>query len=285
MDLGKAAHGMNFGWHKRAGAGYRIGLTSHGGDFERIDSVDQVTDEICIKFGNNFDRTWIHPNQIPHSNWYFWDNPEIPQLLNPNPANPRGLKTFVRLPRGLFTTQQNSQPSTARLDAVLSDLAPGTTVENLVRPVPVRTKNSRKVLLCPSSAPNYRYYYGTTRADWLYRWKTWCEHNGFEAVVRTKPDRPRRVSEPESRLYDHLVLHDYFCTISQHSVAAVESIMAGTPSVVTGPHPAGYLATDQKEFVLGQLRIPDAVEVWNWISRLASNTYHKKELFKGTWRR
>ena len=54
-------------------------------------------------------------------------------------------------------------------------------------------------------------------------------------------------------------------------------------AVVTGPHPGGELVTDQKEFVLGMLRTPEPQQVWNWIVRVASNTYHKSELFSGSW--
>lgn len=284
MYLGKAAHGMTWGWHQRCADHWRIGMTSHGGAFEKIHSLDQVNGEMLVKFGNDFGAGWIAHTDIPHGNWYFWDNPEIPQLLNPNPVNPAGNKDFVRFTRGsLFSEHFNTLTDCGRFSSMLEDLAPGTTLENLVRPVPVRKKATNRVLLCPSSPNCYTYYYDSKQTDWLWRWSSHLEAAGFEPVVRRKPDRKIRVNKPEMRLYETLLLDDYYCTISQHSVAALESIMAGTPAVVTGPHPAGELATPKEEFVLGHLRIPDQDQVWNWIRRVASNTYHKSELFSGAW--
>jgi len=284
MVTNKSAHGMDWGIYQRVGDNWRIGTTKVGGCLERITNIDDITSDFLVKFGNDFGPEFIHPHKLPHPNWHFLDNPEIPQLLNPNPANPAGLKTFVRFPRGLFTVQQNSRPDARRLSEYIESVAPGTTLENIIRPIPVRTRNTKRVLLCPSTPNCHQYYYGISQREWINRWQGWCEHNGYTAVVRKKPERPQRVRDPMSRLYEHLVIEDYFCTISQHSVAAIESIMAGVPAVVTGPHPAGDLATDQKEFVLGQLRIPDVNQVWNWILRIASNTYHKSELFQGKWR-
>ena len=278
-------HGMKFGLQQRVADNWRIKMVTHGGCLERLRGVDDITGEMIVKFGNNFDSEWIHPNQIPHLNWYFFDNPEIPQLINPNPANPEGYKTFVRFTRGdLFTNNINSTRDVDRLNSVLTDLAgEATTVESLVRPVPVRIKNSRRVLLCPSSSGAFKYYYNTSRDQWIERWSAYLEHHGYEPVVRYKPTRRQRVESSEYRLYDHLVLNDYFCTLSQHSVSAFESILAGTPAVVTGPSSAGELATPHREFALGILRVPESDSVWRWVERVASNTYHKSELFSGAW--
>jgi len=285
MDLSKRAHGMNWGLHQRVGNGYRIALTSHGGDFERLNSVDEISGEMIVKFGNNFDNGWIHPDDIPHSNWYFFDNPEIPQLLNPWKGNPRGNKEFVRFTRGsLFTEQQNSIPSGDRLDQMIKDLSNGqNNLESLIRPVPVRMRKTRRVLICPSSPNCFQYYYHCERSSWISVWLVWCDQNGYEPVIRSKPARDARRSHPETRLYEHLILNDYAFTISQHSVAAVESIMAGVPAVVTGPHPIGDLGTSIERADSGDFELPDSDRVWNWIQRIASNTYHKSELFSGAW--
>lgn len=285
MDLGKKAHGMNWGLHQRVGDNWRIGMTSHGGCLERLNSIDETTGDMIVKFGNDFGPKFIRPSLIPHSNWYFWDNPEIPQLLNPNPANPLGNKDFVRFPKGsLFTEQFNSVPDSSRLEAVLHDLSLGTaTLENIIRPVPVRMRKSRRVLICPSSPNCFTYYYGYERNSWLSIWLAWCKQHGYEAEIRGKPDRTARVKNPNVRLYEHLILGDYAFTISQHSVAAVESIMAGVPAVVTGPNPIGPLGTTQEQAESGDFVLPDSATVWDWIRRIASNTYHKRELFSGGW--
>jgi len=285
MDLGKRAHGMDFGWHQRVHDHWRVGLTSHGGAFERIQDASDINGELLIKFGNNFGQHWIKHTDIPHNNWRFWDNPEIPQLLNPNPANPAGAKDFVRfVPGGLFTTTANSEADSSRLESVMHHRSIGQiTLEELIKPIPVRVKNTRKVLLCPSSPNCYTYYYNTTRSDWIEIWSKWCEKNGYEPEVRPKPERTQRKKYPNCRLYDTLVLNDFAFTISQHSVAAVESIMAGVPAVTTGPHPIGPLYTPPEWAEVGAFVTPEQEAVWDWIKRLASNTYHKSELFTGGW--
>lgn len=285
MNLGKTAHGMDWGWYQRVENHWRVGTTDVGGAFCRINDIGHVNGEMLIKFGNNFGPEWIKHTDIPHRNWRFWDNPELPELLNPNPANPAGNKDFVRFPRGsLFTETFNSESNSARLDSILRDLSSGqTSLEELLRPVPVRVRNTRRVLLCPSSPNCFRYYYGDTITSWLSRWSHWASQNGYEPVVRRKPARPERVKNPETRLYEHLLLNDYAFTISQHSVAAVESILAGVPAVTTGPHPIGPLYTPHEWAMSGDFVTPEIDLVWNWIGRLAYNTYHKSELFTGAW--
>lgn len=285
MDLSKRAHGMNWGWHQRVANHWRIGLTSHGGAFEKINSLEEITGEMLVKFGNDFGEGWIDHLSIPHLNWYFWDNPEIPQLLNPWSGNPRGNKEFVRFTRGsLFTENFNSEPNSGRLEAIIHDLSSGKdSLESIIRPIPVRMRKTRRVLICPSSPNCYLYYYNCDRLSWISVWVVWCEQNGYEPIVRAKPARDARRNHLEIRLQEHLVLNDYAFTISQHSVAAVESIMAGVPAVVTGPHPIGDLGTTVEQAESGDFVKPDVDQVWHWIQRIASNTYHKSELFSGSW--
>lgn len=285
MDLSKRAHGMHWGWHQRVQDHWRIGMTSHGGAFEKIHGLDQVNGEMLVKFGNDFGNTWIDHKAIPHSNWRFWDNPEIPQLLNPWRGNPKGSKDFVRFTRGsLFTEHSNSTPDHKRLEDIIQDLSSGQdSLESLIRPVPVRQRKTRRVLICPSSPNCFSYYYGIERTVWIAQMLVWCEQNGWDPVVRNKPARDARKNNQDSRLYNHLVLTDYAFTISQHSVAAVESIMAGVPAVTTGPNPIGDLGTGLAQAESGDFELPDADRVWSWIQRLASNTYHKTELFTGAW--
>lgn len=285
MDLSKRAHGMHWGWHQRVQDNWRIGLTSHGGAFVKLNNTDEITGEMLVKFGNDFGANWIDHKSIPHDNWYFWDNPEIPQLLNPWQGNPQAKKEFVRFTRGsLFTETVNSQPDSTRLENIIQDLSGGRdNLESLIRPIPMRLRKTRRVLICPSSPNCFTYYYGCERNSWIAQLLVWCEQNSWDPVVRNKPPRDARKNNQDSRLYDHLVLEDYAFTISQHSVAAVESIMAGVPAVVTGPHPIGDLATDLKRAESSDFELPDTDRVWRWIQRLASNTYHKTELFTGTW--
>jgi hypothetical protein len=148
----------------------------------------------------------------------------------------------------------------------------------------VRLKNTRRVLLCPVTDQSFKYYYNTSRTDWMWRWCAWCEKHGYEPVIRKKPTRETRRDNADRRLYNHLLMEDYAFTISQHSVSAVESIMAGTPAVTTGPSPVGSLNTPPEWAQQDVFVIPEVEVVWEWIQRWASNTYHKQELFSESWR-
>jgi len=138
--------------------------------------------------------------------------------------------------------------------------------------------NSRRVLIIPSSAPNYVHYYNTTQNKWIQDIRTTCERLGYTVDVRHKQGRKTRAP-----LDEQLKQGDYVCTISQHSVAALETVCAGVPAVVTGPHPCGDLATPWEEFLEGQFRMPHRDDIEEWCSGVLHNIKHKREIFEGVW--
>ena len=284
MVLSKAAHGMNWGWHQRVEDHWRVGVVSHGGAYAKLNNLNWVDGEHCIKFGNDFGSNWIDHTDIPHRNWHFWDNPEIPHFLYPNPANPSGGKHWVRWCRGdIFSTAHNTEPGHSnRINQLLSEFAGVPLVwQEIVQPKTVKLRNSKRILLCPSSSNCYTYYYGETRSQWIDRWAGWCEAQGYEPVLRNKPARPVRNNDEDARLCN--TAENYFATISQHSVAAIESIIGGTPAVVTGPNPGGPLVTTPKQFEQGNIVVPDMDAVMDWLELCLSNIRHKSELFSGAW--
>lgn len=286
MDVGKQAHMLEWGWYQRIEDHWKIGNVSVGGAYRRIQDTGDINGEHLIKFGNDFGQGWIDHLSIPHMNWHFWDNPEIPHFLYPNPANPKGNKSWVRWVRGdIFSNEINTETGHVdRINDLLTDHAGHPMVwEELLQPLSVVKRNSKKILICPSTPNCYHYYYNQNRSEWIDKWSTWVERLGYEPVVKRKPTRADRNQNENNRLDTILRTDQYLATLSQHSAGAMESIIAGTPVIVTGPHPIGNLATTTEEFQQGILKTPDQDQVWRWIERVLSNVRHKSELFTGSW--
>tara|TARA_R110000822_G_scaffold58665_1_gene146632 strand:- start:1283 stop:1660 length:378 start_codon:yes stop_codon:yes gene_type:complete len=110
------------------------------------------------------------------------------------------------------------------------------------------------------------------------------KEQGYVPIVRGKPTRTLRSRSEHSRLYWDLAHGDYVATVSQHSVSAMESILAGVPAVVTGPHPCGNLATTFDDFLNNDINLPRRDQVEDWVDALLYNTRHKEEMRTGSWR-
>jgi len=276
----KSNHGMHWGWYER-----RVTATDWCINIKNYDAVSNISRATrhLVKFGNEWGhRQFQHPRTAAHNNWHFWDNPEIPQLLWANPANPNGSKDWIRWVPGEILTSKHTQDGESRINDLLQHHSKGavTDWQQIAPIVAQQHNNSKRVLLIPSSENNYVYYYEDTQQNWINRYTTMCEAMGYTVEVRYKRGRKQRVG---SEVTHQLATGRYLCTVSQHSVAAIETIMAGYPAVVTGPHPCGDLATPWREFAQGNLRRPHRDDVEAWCRTLLGNCRHKSEIFGGTW--
>lgn len=283
-------HGMDWGFYKRVGDGWRVKDISQGGDYQRVNSLEECQDPNVhlVKLGNNFGPNWIRHTDIPHKNWSFWDNPLIPHFVYPNLANPKGAKDWIRfVPGDILSTPQNvEQGHEQRINSLLTELAKQpTTWRDIVPTHSVVDRNSRKILLTPSSMNCYAYYYDDSRERWIEDTKNRLESMGYTVEVWDKPSRGLRVKGTQWRLYNRLLAGDIRATVSQHSASAIESLCAGVPVIATGPHPCGPLATHELDFFAsGELTTCSRDELDAWIVQLLSHTRHKSEIFTGEWR-
>ena len=272
----------NWGWYKHNGSDtYRFDPGKNVNDFNKI---TEPTDGLLIKYGNDFGPEWIDHTSIPHDNWYFYDNPELPHLLYPNPANPMGRKEWVRLVPNNILTQTKTGSGSDRVNRMLTELAGQPLVwQDLVYPRDTVWSNSKRVLVCASSPNCYIYYYNTTASEWTEWVCRELRKHGYEPVLRNKPSRTLRTKTSDSRLYQQLASGDYIGTVSQHSVSAMETLLAGYPAITTGPHPCGELATPFEEFLQGDLTLPQSDDIEDWVDGLLYNTRHKTEMRSGSW--
>jgi hypothetical protein len=286
----KQAHQFpHFGWYiQKLGADNRI----HFDNFDVCKDISKTDgSRMLIKFGNEFGHPlkappFQHPNTCPHDNWYHWDNPELPQFLWPLGHNPSGAKDWVRWVKGGLLTQGSYSDDVPthvkRINKLLRETSGQLiyTWQDIVQ-IQKPQHDLRKVaLICPVTAPNFVHYYSTTQQDWINKVTKVLERQGYTWEVRHKPGRGARVG---NQLIDQLSGGKYGITVSQHSVAAMESAIAGIPPVVTGPHPTGMLGTPWTEFEYGHVRPISKKDVENQCLRLLANIRHKKELFTGAW--
>ena len=288
----KDKHGLHWGhWIRKESA---TDWAIHRGNYEPCFDISSTDgSRHCFKLGNEwiskpespfYGTQFQHPRNYKHDNWHFWDNPEIPQLLWPHSANPMGSKDWIRWVPGEILTSKHTESGSERINRLLKQLSKGRiTAWQEIAPVhTVSLTSSKTVLIVPSSELNYPNYYGTTQREWLRDVIQQLLDLGYDYEIRTKPGRKNR--SKGNQLTDQLRSGKYLCTVSQHSVAAVETVMAGYPSVVTGPHPAGELATPWHEFTQGHLRTPLGYETVEWCDTLLGNCRHKQEIFEGSWR-
>jgi hypothetical protein len=283
------AHGMKFGWYRRVGDGWRIKTVEQGGDYVRVNSIDECQDPTVhlVKFGNDFGKDWIDHNAIAHNNWHFWDNPLVPHFLYPNVANPSGKKDWIRwVPGDILSTQLNVESGHEhRINSLLTKYVGATTEwRDIVHTHTVVDRNSRRIMLTPSSLNCYPYYYDDTREAWIARNTKMYASLGYEVLIWNKGARRLRTKKESARLYSRLAQGDIRATVSQHSASAIESLCAGVPVIATGPHPCGVLATHELNFLADQTVVtPSRLELDAWIVQLLSHVRHKSEIFSGAW--
>ena len=295
MNYGvKWLHGLQFGLsdlgesHKIATPEYG-GTTQHCRVYKHKGEWNTDWSESMIMFGNCWhkEQQWIHPDTIPATTqWHYWDNPELPHLLYQDEHNPLGYKNWCRFVTNHTHTQANTGGGIERINNQLQQLNKSTrnwTWEKLLqgRHDVVISPVKKTVLLCPPSISVFEHYYGISVREWKINWIQLLESRGYRVRIRHKPGRSQR-EENRNRLYQQLDKVAF--TVSIHSASAVESILAGVPAVVDGRSCAGPLGTPAQEYKeTNQLRLPTVEEQNLWVDQILANTFHKQELYDGSW--
>lgn len=262
----------------------KIADREHGGVYEYCPKPDKTDEEHhLVKFGNNFDPGWVHPDRVPHRNWHFWDNPEFCHLLYPNPANPQGMKSWVRWVRGEIMTTGSDTPGEDAVNAMLRSHSNNQlrTWRDLYAPRDIKVHT--KTALIVTSSPNcYRYYYGDTREQWLLRVQKVLNRLGWQWVVRTKQGRKYR--NADNQLYRELETNKYGAVINQHSASTIESLLAGVPVIADRLHCGGPLVRTLEQFEQGADPLtPNTADVEAWMQTILGNVRHKSQLRGTEW--
>lgn len=308
----KELHGLHWGISVILDDRYQIRLTSMGGSCERLQdqNLDLVNGRPIIVFGNVWchkdpveAQKFYHPSEYNKRNirWFYWDN-SLPHLLYQGPWNPAGYKNFIRLVEGNTmrtpTTPIRAAQSVERINRQLAELTQGriTHWQDIVGPRRPVLPRSKRVLLCPSGGVTFEKYYGINKTEWIHRVTHQCEQMGFEVELRDKPSRGAR-EVGDNRLYQRLTQRDYLCTISNHSMVPIESLLVGVPAVATGVHSClggahnaegeltAPLTSSWEDFVQsgGAVLCPDHSQVTAWAEKILLDCYHKRDVYNGEW--
>jgi len=297
----KHYHHLYFGVYEFINDENKIADQSIGGSLRRLreQRIENYTGTRGIlQFGNIWamkasqfmheNGCFIHPDVWNQKNipLLYWDNPGLPHLLYRGLWNPHGYNNWCRLTRdGTNTKQQNIGGGARKINGQLKHLTEGSICDwrDIVggyRRVEVRGK---KALICPSSGQMFKNYYGVDVNRWIEEKSRRLKTLGYEVEVRGKPGRPAR-ERAGGKLYERLHANDIALTVSCHSVGALESIIAGVPTVVEGAHHAGELGTPWEEFAQsGDLRLPRMDAVEDWVDQILCNVHHKSHIYTGQW--
>ena len=277
-------HGFKWGWYQEK--------ANTESSWWLINNYDKMVDpahsdgrRYMFQFGNDFG-DFYHYKSVPHTNWSFIDNPQLSFLNWVGSWNPQGSKEWVRVVPGAICSVNPKHSGSERINRLLRINSDGKvrSWQEVVKPVHVSHNIKRHALLVPSSPNCFKHYYGETVNGWIQRVGQRLLNMGWTYDVRIKPGRSQRKAGYE--LKDQLATGKYGVTISQHSVASIDSLLAGVPAVVTkDTHPAGALATPWEEFKQGNIRKPHKDDVEQWCDLLLGDTFHKSELKDGSFRR
>jgi len=292
----KQRHGLHWGYwvQKDANDDGRI----HIDNYEPCWDISKTEgDRLLIQFGNTwaskpgdpfYDKPFQHPREIWHGSWRFWDNPFLPHFNWARAHNPTGAKEWVRWSQGTHGTLGNIDLDSheRRINTLLQEFS-HKALNCWHHFIHIRSMTGLdgvrgRALIVPCSEHVYTNYYATTKSAWIKGVVQELERMGVDYDIRHKPSRKTRQLNGE--LTDQLEDGRYAVTISQHSVAAVESIVAGVPAVTTGASPAHKYATPWNEYLQGHLRLWDTDQQRKLCLEMLAQTRHKRELFEGTWR-
>lgn len=292
----KSQHGIKWGLNVFRGQGYRIKLQSLGGDLERLAGQDITAltkDDRVLMMGNAWihrdprDRTWHDPKTVIPMvrEFYFWDNPPIPQILYRNLHNPVGHKNWMRIVPGGIMPQPlwDGRDHQARINDQLRQCSGGkiTSWLDLVDIHRDCQPRGRRVLIILSSSQVYERYALTTKQQWRSQVEHECRQQGLEPVIRDKHSRNVRHHQGE---LNEVLKEPWYCTISFQSMSVVESLAQGVPAVAyLGDSALRDLTTPWSEFQRGQLRVWHRDHCLDQISGLLSQCWHKQEAYEGEW--
>lgn len=299
----KGYHGLFFGLYHFIDDRMIVKDHSMGGSLRRVNNqmYDQIPkDATLFQFGNIWglkqgnlfhERSrFIHPQRLLDGGWeyFYWDNPTLPHILYKGFWNPEGYKNWCRLTHNTTSPHNpiENMHGARRINAQLKHLTKGSIVDwrDIVGGIKqVEHRKGGVALLCPSSREMFLNYYDKHLNFWIQEKTKKLQNMGYKVEVRVKPGRPQRETH-DGKLYERLRRGDVSITVGCHSMGAIESLLAGVPAIVEGAHSGGACATPWDEFVQGgEVRVPLQSAVERHANYMLNYTYHKLELYDGTW--
>lgn len=233
--------------------------------------------------------TMFTPGEEPEGfRWFWWDNSQLPHLRYPSASNPRANKLWTRLTWCGWATPLDAPVLDAhrtRVNRLLWEFSGGAVrdVQQLWGGTQAtRATQGKHCLVIRSSDRNYREFYGETWNEYWNRIRPVLDHWGYTYVVRDKVAPKQRIN---NQTVDQIREGGFDCVLANHSAAASEAVVTGTPVITTSAwNPARAVSTTWEQFVAtGEVRLFTAPQVDRWVTQTCAYTWHKTELDTLEW--
>lgn len=145
---------------------------------------------------------------------------------------------------------------------------------------PIRKQNNGANILVIAPSEKGAKAYGTTVEDWI---------NSTVSLIEQNTDRPievrRKIKDRKQRIEESISaqISRAHCTICLNSNAAVESIIAGVPTMVTIEKHAAKPVSNRKWHQLDNAWFPDSDLIHSWLCHLSYCQVHQDEMEDGSW--
>ncbi len=231
--------------------------------------------------GNVFER-FTH-SRDHQGDWYYFDNPLLPQFSGPSLACVRSQKWYHRMvrrslcPGRIDYTEQELQSHEDRINQNLRYTGQATEWSQCFNFHHTEPRG-RTVLFCVPSATCVYHWYGQKLETLTERLRLICQSQGLELRIREKPQVKRG---PWQFRYENF--SDVYCVITIHSALGIEALEYGLPVVALGYHALHDLSTPWWEFRRGHLRLWEAWAVEHRVRQLLALTWYRSDWVEGLW--
>lgn len=234
---------------------------------------------------------FTHPRLFEQTTeWYYWDNCLLPQLMQPNVANPSGSKIWTRLvyqgvfPGRFLGTESDLEQAEHRVNRLIQAESGGLQVrwQDIVKIRPLEAQPQRRLLFCLPSLDIPWLYYHTAMNTVLESVRQTARDLDYELIIRHKPARQQRRGAGS---IDHELEQGQYCAvIGIHSAIGIEVTSRLVPYIALGQHSLDTLAWSLEDLREDRIQSPDPQQVLQRQRELLLTTRSKtQELLTGTW--
>lgn len=233
--------------------------------------------------GNQFTNFTHHKDMQGQEYWY-WDNPLLPQFSGPSRACTQPRKFYNRLVYGgLFAEElpELTLETELRINANLrltGTVSRWQDIFDFQQP----DLNGDTVVLALPTITCLDAYYGITVHKLIYTVQEICHHKRLRLRIRNKPTPQEKYNLLDTQ-WKYTRQPEDLCVIGVHSAIGMEVLEQGVPYVALGGHGCGPLATTWQEFLLDRVRSHSEQEFMAWAGKLLSQTWYRPDLISGLW--